>query len=291
MRNVIIYTEKGQSQVAGLIENDELDVRVANIDDVKDMVKLNPSLIIMEISENRLKDVAMVNKFMYPTLIVADKVVTDVTVRAVAYDYILKPVNKEELNVRVNNLVKIRELRDTVRLVSTTDELTGLHNRRYLQERLEGEMSRSRRYGTKLSCVLFDIDFFKVVNDIYGYEWGDILLKRIAEMLKALIRKEDILTRYGDEEFIVVLPNTSEENAFLFAERFRRDIEKMEFIPAGEEERHQITISGGISSYPFLENVEETANTVIRYAEHALYNAKKRGKNKIVQFSQVNIDY
>ncbi len=291
MRNVIIYTEKGQSQVAGLIENDELDVRVANIDDVKDMVKLNPSLIIMEISENRLKDVAMVNKFMYPTLIVADKVVTDVTVRAVAYDYILKPVNKEELNVRVNNLVKIRELRDTVRLVSTTDELTGLHNRRYLQERLEGEMSRSRRYGTKLSCVLFDIDFFKVVNDIYGYEWGDILLKRIAEMLKALIRKEDILTRYGDEEFIVVLPNTSEENAFLFAERFRRDIEKMEFIPAGEEERHQITISGGISSYPFLENVEETANTFIRYAEHALYNAKKRGKNKIVQFSQVNIDY
>ena len=77
----------------------------------------------------------------------------------------------------------------------------------------------------------------------------------------------------------------------MFAERFRRSIEKMEFIPAGEEERHPITISGGISTYPCFENVEEDVNTIIRYAEHALYNAKKRGKNKIVQFSQMNLEY
>lgn len=291
MRNVIIYTENGKSNIAGLINNDELDVRVVNVSELKDMGVLNPSLVIMEVSEAKFKELAMVTKFVYPMLIVSDKVYSDVTVRALAYDYIFTPVNKEELNIRVSNMVKIRELRDLVRLVSTTDELTGLHNRKYLQERLEGELSRARRYSTKVSCVLFDIDFFKTVNDIYGYDWGDVLLKRMAEMLKGLIRKEDILTRYGDEEFIVILPNTPEENAFLFAERFRRDIEKMEFIPAGEDERHPITISGGISSYPFLENAEENANTLIRYAEHALYNAKKRGKNKIVQFSQVNIDY
>ena len=291
MRNVIIYTENGKSNIAGLIINDELDVRVVNVSELKDMGVLNPSLVIMEVSEAKFKELAMVTKFVYPMLIVSDKVYSDVTVRALAYDYIFTPVNKEELNIRVSNMVKIRELRDLVRLVSTTDELTGLHNRKYLQERLEGELSRARRYSTKVSCVLFDIDFFKTVNDIYGYDWGDVFLKRMAEMLKGLIRKEDILTRYGDEEFIVILPNTPEENAFLFAERFRRDIEKMEFIPAGEDERHPITISGGISSYPFLENAEENANTLIRYAEHALYNAKKRGKNKIVQFSQVNIDY
>lgn len=291
MRNVIIYTEKGKSNVAPLIEVDELDVRVVDVADVKDMAMLNPSLVIMEVPEEKLKEVAMVTKFAFPTLIVNDKIITDVTIRAFAFDYIFTPINKEELNIRIKNMVKIREMKDVIRLVSTTDELTGLHNRRYLQERLEGEISRAKRYSTKLSCVLFDIDFFKTVNDIYGYDWGDILLKRMAEMLKNLIRKEDILTRYGDEEFIVILPNTPEENAFLFAERFRRDIEKMEFIPAGEEERHQITVSGGISSYPFLENVDENANTLIRYAEHALYNAKKRGKNKIVQFSQVNIDY
>ena len=118
---------------------------------------------------------------------------------------------------------------------------------------------------------------------------GRCFIKIIADKLKQLIRKEDIITRYGDEEFIVVLPNTSEDNAFLFAERFRKDIEKMEFIPAGEEERHPITISGGISTFPCIPDTEEDANTIIRYAEHALYNAKKRGKNKIVQFSHLNL--
>ena len=156
---------------------------------------------------------------------------------------------------------------------------------------MDSEFSRAKRYSQPMSCLLVDIDFFKVINDMYGYDWGDVLLKRIAEMLSNLIRKEDILVRYGDEEFVVILPNTPEENAFIFAERFRRDIEKMEFIPAGETEKHAITISGGISAYPFLGETEENLNTLIRYAEHALYNAKKRGKNKIVQFSQVNIDY
>ena len=192
--------------------------------------------------------------------------------------------------MRANALLKIKINRDKIEKVSTTDDLTGLHNRKYLQERLEEEISRSRRYGTKLSCILFDLDFFKVVNDMYGYEWGDILLKNIANRLVAMARKEDIVTRYGDEEFLLVLPNTSEENAFLFGERFRREIEKMEFIPAGEEEAHKVTISAGISTYPCMSDVEEDANTVIRYAEHALYNAKHRGRNKIVQFSQMNLE-
>ena len=80
---------------------------------------------------------------------------------------------------------------------------------------MDQEISRSKRYGNALSVLLFDLDFFKSVNDIYGYEWGDVLLKSIADKLKQLIRKEDIITRYGDEEFIVVLPNTPEDNAFL----------------------------------------------------------------------------
>jgi len=230
----------------------------------------------------------MTTKFACPILFLGS-IFTDVTVRAEGHDFIKTPVVKKELLIRVANLLKIKALKDKVAVVTTTDSLTGLHNRKYLHERLDAEISRAKRYKTSLSCLLFDIDFFKVVNDMYGYDWGDILLKSMAEKLKALVRKEDVLTRYGDEEFLLVLPNTSEENAFLFAERFRRDIEKMEFIPAGEEERHPITISGGISTYPCLENVEEDANTIIRYAEHALYNAKKRGKNKIIQFSQINL--
>jgi diguanylate cyclase (GGDEF)-like protein len=112
----------------------------------------------------------------------------------------------------------------------------------------------------------------------------------ITDVVKKHVRKEDILTRYGDEEFLVILPNTDEENAYVFAERLRRDIERMEFIPDGEEERHIITISGGISSYPFPVEMDDATQTLIRYAEHALYNAKKRGKNKIIQFSQINLE-
>lgn len=293
MKNIIIYTTKKESEIKNTIENldsiDKASVRVELAEDLKEYELLNPYLLIVEDVSN-LKDILMTTKFKVPVLFVGEPI-NDVTIRALTYDYISTPINKDVLVTRINSLFKVKEFHDKINEVSTTDELTGLHNRKYLQERLDAEISRARRYKTPLSCLLFDIDFFKVVNDMYGYEWGDVLLKNFADKLKALIRKEDVLTRYGDEEFIVILPNTSEDNAFLFAERFRRSIEKMEFIPAGEEERHPITVSGGISTYPCLANVEEDANTVIRYAEHALYNAKKRGKNKIVQFSQINLEF
>ncbi|MBP3924471.1 GGDEF domain-containing protein [bacterium] len=288
MRNIVVYTSKNESLLADVLAKiDDTNVRVESAENLKDYELLNPSLIVVEDVPN-IKDVLMVTKFKAPVLFIGN-VFKGATVRAVTFDFIKEPVDNLELTVRATALLKYKDLRDKLKVVSTTDELTGLHNRKYLHERLEQEISRSKRYGDKLSCLLFDLDYFKVVNDIYGYDWGDVLLKSIAEKLKQIIRKEDILTRYGDEEFLVILPNTSEANAFLFAERFRRDIEKMEFIPAGEEERHPVTISGGISTYPCLENTEEDANTIIRYAEHALYNAKKRGKNKIIQFSQLNL--
>lgn len=290
MKNIIIYSTQTKSALTDTLSAlEDVSVRVEPESQMKEYALLNPSLLIMEQSAG-LKDVLMTTKFSCPVLILGT-VFTDVPVRAEGYDFINTPVNPDELVIRAKTLLKIKELKENLEVVTTTDELTGLHNRKYLHERLSAEISRAKRYKTKLSCLLFDIDFFKVVNDMYGYDWGDVLLRSLADKLKSLVRKEDVLTRYGDEEFMLVLPNTSEENAFLFAERFRRDIEKMEFIPAGEEERHPITISGGISTYPCLENVEEDDNTIVRYAEHALYNAKKRGKNKIVQFSQINLDY
>ncbi len=290
MSNIAIYTTKETSAIEEMLQGiEDISVRIEKAETLKDYELIFPSLIIIEDVPD-IKDELMVTKFNVPILFVGE-VFTNITVRAESHDFISAPVNKDELLVRVNSLLKIKEYRDKITRVSTTDELTGLHNRKYLQERLDQEIARAKRYKTPLSCLLFDIDFFKVVNDMYGYEWGDVLLKNLADKLKQMVRKEDVLTRYGDEEFILILPNTTEENAFLFGERFRRDIEKMEFIPAGEEERHPITISGGISTYPCLPNVEEDANTVIRYAEHALYNAKRRGKNKIIQFSQINLEY
>ena len=288
MKNVVIYTDKKSSGIADVIAKiNDTNVRLEDSQKLKEYEMLNPALIVVE-SVPDIKDILMVTKFKVPVLFIGE-VFKGSTVRAVNFDFIKTPVDNDELLIRANSLMKYKEMRDKLKILSVTDELTGLYNRKYLQERLDQEISRAKRYGTKLSCLLFDLDYFKTVNDIYGYEWGDVLLKSIADKLKQIIRKEDILTRYGDEEFIVILPNTSEDNAFLFAERFRHDIEKMEFIPAGEEEKHPVTISGGISTFPCLDGAGEDANTIIRYAEHALYNAKKRGKNKVIQFSKLNL--
>lgn len=121
----------------------------------------------------------MVTKLVAPALIVANKFNDEIIFRGDSYDYVTKPLDEKELNLRLKNLLKIKELKETINQVSTTDALTGLHNRRFLHERLEAEISRSKRYDTKLSCLLLDIDFFKVVNDMYGYDWGDVLLKKL----------------------------------------------------------------------------------------------------------------
>ena len=291
--NIIFYSQNGTSEYANnLIDiNDEFTVRELKFDEIKNYKEVNPGVIVIDAPIEKIKDVCAVTKFETSVLIIVEQYPNDLTVRSDSHDFIVKPINTKELVTRIEALAKTSKYRTSLKKLSITDELTGLYNRKYLHHRLEAEMSRAKRYGTPLSCLLIDIDFFKTVNDMYGYDWGDVLLKKVAQMLEALVRKEDILTRYGDEEFILVLPNTSEDNAFIFAERFRRDIEKMEFIPANEEERHPITISGGISSFPFLENVDENSNTVIRYAEHALYAAKSRGKNQIVEFSKMNLDY
>ena len=292
MSNIIIYTEGNKSNIEEQCNNlTDAEVKVLNIEDVKDVEINNPSLVILDISHEKLKEISMIMKFPVPVIAITEDMPSDVTLRGEAFDFIINPVNDYELSLKIKNMLKIKELKEKISNITTTDELTGLHNRKFLIERLESEMSRAKRYHSTVSCILFDLDFFKVVNDMYGYEWGDVLLKKIAEMLLNLARKEDVVTRYGDEEFMVILPDTTEENAFIFAERFRRDVEKMSFIPAGEDEKHPVRISGGIAAFPYLDGVEENANTLIRYAEHALYNAKKRGKNRVILFSQVNLDY
>ena len=292
MSNLVIYTDGNASNLENLCKkNVEMDIIVKSSEEIKNIEIENADVAVIDISLNKLKELSMIMKFPIPVLVVLDEIPSNITIRGEAFDYILNPISEYELSVRLKNLVKIKELKEKISNITTTDELTGLHNRKFLIERLESEMSRAKRYKSTVSCILFDLDFFKVVNDMYGYEWGDVLLKKVAEMLLNLARKEDVVTRYGDEEFMVILPDTTEENAFIFAERFRRDVEKMSFIPAGEDERHPVKISGGIASYPYMENIDENANSLIRYAEHALYNAKKRGKNRIILFSQVNLDY
>lgn len=288
--NIVIYSETGQSDFASLIKlDDETELREFSISELENYKQYNPGVIIFDMELDKVREFCAVRKLECSALIPVNEIPQNLTIRALSYDFIKKPINEVELNVRLNALLKTYSTKKELIKTAICDELTGLYNRKYLHHRLDSEISRARRYGTNLSCLLLDIDYFKIVNDMYGYDWGDILLKKIAQMLSALVRKEDVLTRYGDEEFIIILPETTEQQAMIFAERFRKDVEKMEFIPANEEERHPITISGGISSFPCMEAVDENSNTLIRYAEHALYNAKQSGKNKIVEFSKMNL--
>ena len=288
--NIVIFSENGASSLTSLINtNDENEIREFKLDELENYKQFNPALLILDFDLNKIREFCAVRKIECPILIPSPIIHENITIRSLSYDYIKTPVNETELNIRINALLKTYETKRELVKSAICDELTGLYNRKYLHHRLEAEISRARRYNTPVSCLLLDIDYFKIVNDMYGYDWGDILLKKIAGMLSALVRKEDVLTRYGDEEFIVVLPETTEQQAMIFAERFRRDVEKMEFIPANEEERHPITISGGIAAFPCKEDIEETSNTLIRYAEHALYNAKQSGKNKIVEFSKMDL--
>ena len=146
---------------------------------------------------------------------------------------------------------------------------------------LEKEFTRSIRHKTNLSCIMIDIDNFKFVNDTYGHLIGDFVLKRTAQLMSSQIRNEDILGRYGGEEFLVILPQTDVENALIVAEKIRKKIESSEYLVNNHV--INITISLGISDI-LLSDVKNIDN-IIYNADIALYKAKKNGRNQTVLFS------
>ncbi len=163
-------------------------------------------------------------------------------------------------------------------LMSITDPLTGLLNRRYLEERLTEELNRSRRYNYSMSCLMIDIDDFKKYNDTNGHQAGDLALKITAHSLKAALRSADIACRYGGEEFCILLPQTSVSEAGVIAERMRLKVTETEYPHGKSQPMGTVSISIGIST---LGRHIDTAESIIAAADRALYNAKRLGKNRI----------
>jgi diguanylate cyclase (GGDEF)-like protein len=163
-------------------------------------------------------------------------------------------------------------------LMSITDPLTGLLNRRYLEERLTEELNRSKRYSYPMSCLMIDIDDFKSYNDRNGHQAGDVALKITAHSLKAALRSADIACRYGGEEFCVLLPQTSLNEAGVIAERMRQKVTETDYPYGKSQPRGTVSISIGIST--FGKHID-TPDSVIAAADRALYNAKHLGKNRI----------
>ncbi len=166
-------------------------------------------------------------------------------------------------------------------LMSITDPLTGLLNRRYLEERLTEELNRSTRYNYSMSCLMIDIDDFKRYNDLNGHQAGDAALKITAHGLKAALRSADIACRYGGEEFCILLPQTSLTEAGVIAERMRQRVAKTDYPYGKTQPLGVVSISVGIST--FARDID-TAEKVISAADRALYNAKRQGKNRIESY-------
>ena len=173
---------------------------------------------------------------------------------------------------------ELQERATQFQLISITDPLTGLLNRRYLEERLTEELNRSKRNNHPVSCLMIDIDDFKKYNDLNGHQAGDVALKITAHCLKSALRSADIACRYGGEEFCILLPQTTVSEAGVIAERMRQRVAETEYPHGKSQPLGSMSISIGIST--FARHID-TAESVIEAADRALYSAKSHGKNRI----------
>lgn len=203
-----------------------------------------------------------------------------------AVEYLVKPVHSDELSARVRALVRLKQRQDKILAefrclseLSLTDPLTNAYNRRALDRLLKARLAESDRYSIPISCVLFDIDHFKLVNDTYGHRTGDLVLQEISALTLSQCREEDALVRYGGEEFLIILFHTFREAAYVFAERLRERVASHPFVQ--EEQLLQITLSAGIATYP-TDSSARGVEGMITLADQRLYAAKGAGRNRVV---------
>jgi len=227
--------------------------------------------------------------------------------RTGAYDYLSKPLDEHEViklcanraaqatrmirdnaelveQIRASHTMleqandKLRVLNEELRIQANTDSLTEIYNRRFLDQSIASEVTRRNRYPDPLSVAMIDVDHFKLFNDQHGHEGGDVVLQAISKILTDCARNTDVVGRYGGEEFMVVLPKTSPENALLFAERVRLEIAMNSIMLS--EVACGITVSVGVSGidekFP-----DVTANQLVGAADRALYSAKESGRDCI----------
>ncbi|MBY3368388.1 PleD family two-component system response regulator [Rhizobium laguerreae] len=224
-----------------------------------------------------------------PILIITEQGADEMVVRALdlgVNDYIIRPVDPNELVARSLTQIRRKRYNDRLRAsvkqtieLAVTDPLTGLYNRRYLDNHLNVLFNRSMARGRPLSVLITDIDRFKHVNDTYGHDGGDEVLREFSNRVRSTIRGADLACRYGGEEFVVVMPDTSPEIAAAVAERLRAAIENAPFMLKHSGEALNVTASFGIASR--ITSVL-TPDQLMKQADLALYEAKNTGRNRVV---------
>ncbi|MEX0921228.1 MAG: PleD family two-component system response regulator [Rhodovibrionaceae bacterium] len=200
-------------------------------------------------------------------------------------DYLIKPIDGNELQARVRTQVrrrryheKLRELLDQSVSMAYTDGLTGVYNRRYLESHLDKRLAAASASGKPLSVMMIDIDSFKAFNDRYGHALGDLVLRAVAAALSDNVRNIDLVARYGGEEFAVVMPDTGADGALLVAERLRDKIDELRVAVEGQEDL-RVTVSIGVAT---AMGGSESASLLQKRADGALYRAKGTGRNRVI---------
>jgi len=209
-----------------------------------------------------------------------------------ANDYILRPIDRNELIARVRTQVRRKRLQDRLREnyersleLALTDGLTGLYNRRYVMAHLDELMSRAVEGGKQLAVLLFDIDHFKQINDRHGHDAGDAVLAELAKRTLRDVRSFDLVSRYGGEEFLVVMPDTPLSVSATVGERLRRGVGDTPFqLPSGGE--IAVTISVGVAN---MLDESDTPGSLLKRADEALYLGKNSGRNRVVAWAQAEL--
>ncbi len=207
----------------------------------------------------------------------------DIDFRVALLDYFV------DINRKIKNpkIIEIRIFQKTQQ-ETFVDELTQLYNYRYFMRALAAEVLRSHRYNAPLSLVVCDVDDFKYYNDINGHLAGNMALKKLAAIIKKSVRDVDIPTRYGGEEFALILPETNKEGAYVMSERIRKGVERRRFPKGDLQPLKRFSISGGVAT---LDVDAESAEELIRKADQALYVAKSKGKNRTALFEHERRDF
>ncbi len=190
-----------------------------------------------------------------------------------AVDYVTKPFESGELRARVAAALRTKGTIDVLAQRAMIDGLTGLWNRRYFDQRLEAELSAALRQDSRVACIMADVDRFKSINDTYGHAMGDEVLKGVSSTITAAVRSEDVVARFGGEEFAILTKSTPDQSPIALAERLRLEIERYPFEVRGK--RIHVTSSFGVAeSGPVGESIVERADA-------ALYRAKHNGRNRV----------
>ena len=202
-------------------------------------------------------------------------------------DYLTRPVDKNELTARVRTQLRKKNYQDRLRHnvqlsleMAITDQLTGLHNRRYMARHLDSLISNAQKSNKPLSFLIMDIDHFKSVNDTHGHDIGDEVLREFANRISANIRGIDLACRYGGEEFVVAMPDTDLDLAYTIAERLRKSVETTPFEISRVPGTLNVTISIGIA---VSQGEGDNAEKLLHRADQALYRAKREGRNRVIK--------